>query len=356
MGLRQVAGVASSPLRTHNRAVSADVKPGSTEERKGSRPLSVGNGRARRPGARDPAAAYRRIAWLLILLVLVPSGLLIAIGTILLVRGTPDWNLVLGILVLLFCGLLATGSTLVWVFIAKETGLSQLQTDFVSKVSHELKTPLTSIRLFVETLRLKRAQNPAQVDECLDLLGRETDRLTQRIDQLLEWGRMEAGRRVYDLRPGDFGEVVREALSSCAPIQLQGDAEVHVNIPEKLPPVLIDHPAMVMAVLNLLSNAYKYSGRPRVIDVDVEVIDNGKAIELRVHDNGDGIPVQEHKRIFQKFYRRDDRLSRAQEGSGLGLSIVAHVVRAHRGDVRVESEIGKGSTFHIELPAMEERA
>lgn len=309
--------------------------------------------KARRLGARDPAAAYRRIAWSLILLVLVPSGLLIAIGSILLVRGTPDWNLVLGILVLVFCGLLATGSTLVWVFIAKETGLSQLQTDFVSKVSHELKTPLTSIRLFVETLKLKRMTNPAQVDECLELLARETDRLTQRIDQLLEWGRMEAGRRVYDLRVEDVGSTVREALDHFAPLQLQGDAQVTVNIEENLPKVLLDRPAIVMAVLNLLSNAYKYGGEPREIEVTVEAVDARRAVEIRVRDNGEGIPRDEHKRIFQKFYRRDDRLSRKQEGSGLGLSIVAHMVRAHRGEVRVDSEPGKGATFTIELPAWE---
>ncbi len=309
--------------------------------------------RARRPGARDPAAAYRRIAWLLIALVLVPSGLLIAIGTILLVRGTPDWNLILGLLVLLFCGLLATGTTLVWVFIAKETGLSQLQTDFVSKVSHELKTPLTSIRLFVETLKLKRAQSPEQVDECLDLLARETDRLSQRIDQLLEWGRMEGGRRVYDLRAEDIGAVVREAVDHFAPLQLQGDATVNMQVPDDLPRVAMDRPALVMAILNLLSNAYKYGGSPRVIDVEVEAVDDRKAVEIRVRDNGDGIPRHEHKRIFQKFYRRDDRLSRKQEGSGLGLSIVAHVVRGHRGDVRVESEPGHGATFSIELPSVE---
>lgn len=290
----------------------------------------------------------------MILLVLVPSGLLLVIGTILLVRGTPDWNLILGILVLLFCGLLATGSTLVWVFIAKETGLSQLQTDFVSKVSHELKTPLTSIRLFVETLRLKRMTSPAQVDECLDLLARESDRLTQRIDQLLEWGRMEAGRRVYDLRPDDAGDTVREALTHFAPLQLQGDADVHVEIAESLPRALLDRQALGMAVLNLLSNAYKYGGRPRRIDVSVAPSADRRRILVRVSDNGEGIPPLEHKRIFQKFYRRDDRLSRGQEGSGLGLSIVAHVVRGHRGEVTVESELGRGATFTIALPVHEE--
>jgi two-component system phosphate regulon sensor histidine kinase PhoR len=238
------------------------------------------------------------------------------------------------------------------VFIAKETGLSQLQTDFVSKVSHELKTPLTSIRLFVETLKLKRAQNPAQVEECINLLAKETERLTDRIDQLLEWGRMEAGRRTYDLRPHDLGEVAREALEHFSPLQLQGDAEVSVKIAPALPKAAIDRAAMVMVVLNLLSNAYKYGGRPRRIDITVEPTDGGKAVALSVTDNGEGIPALEHTRIFQKFYRRDDRLSRGQEGSGLGLSIVAHVVRAHRGDVRVDSEVGRGSTFIIELPAL----
>ncbi|MBI2389437.1 MAG: HAMP domain-containing histidine kinase [Deltaproteobacteria bacterium] len=335
----------ATPEDDNRPAVSAEARPSTPEERRA--------GRARRPGARDPAAAYRRIAWSLILLVLVPSGLLIAVGTILLVRGTPDWNLVLGILVLVFVGLLATGTTLVWVFIAKETGLSQLQTDFVSKVSHELRTPLTSIRMFVDTLRLRRASNPVQMDECLDLLARETVRLTERIDQLLEWGRMEAGRRIYDLRPDDIGDVVREALEHFAPLQLQGDAEVRVRIDPDAPRVLVDRPAMVMAILNLLSNAYKYGGHPREIDVEVEKVDAGHAVEIRVRDNGEGIPRAEHKRIFQKFYRRDDRLSRKQEGSGLGLSIVTHVARGHRGEVRLDSEPGKGSTFILELPAFE---
>ncbi|GAC1300391.1 MAG: hypothetical protein NVSMB1_26730 [Polyangiales bacterium] len=306
----------------------------------------------RRPGPRDPARGYRRIAWSLILLVLIPSALLIVLGTILLVRRSPEWNLFLGILVLLFCGLLATGITLIWVFIAKEQNLSQLQTDFVSKVSHELKTPLTSIRLFVDTLKMKRATDPAQIDECLDLLARETARLTDRINQLLEWGRMEAGRKAYDLRSDDVEKVTREAIDSFVPLQLQGDAEVVLTVDAKLPRAKIDRPAVVGAILNLLSNAYKYGGQPRKIAVHVSTNVDRSRVSIAVTDNGQGIPAPEHKRIFQKFYRRDDRLSRMSEGSGLGLAIVAHVARGHRGQIRVTSEEGKGSTFTIELPAL----
>ncbi len=304
--------------------------------------------KTRRPGPRDPAAAYRRIAALIFMLVLLPSMLLIAIGSILVVKRSPDWNTLLGILVLVFCGLLATGSTLVWVFTAKQTSLSQLQTDFVSKVSHELKTPLTSIRLFVETLRLRRTQDPQQIDQCLELLDKETKRLTERIDQLLEWGRMEGGRRVYDLQADDVSAVVAEALEHFSPRNLQGDAEITVKLAQGLPPVLVDRPALSSAVLNLLSNAYKYGGRPRRIELETEQV--GDEVLIRVRDHGSGIPMLEHKRIFQKFYRRDDRLSREQEGSGLGLAMVAHVIKGHRGRVEVESAEGSGSTFTLVLP------
>jgi two-component system phosphate regulon sensor histidine kinase PhoR len=311
-----------------------------------SGPPSPRNGLARRPGPRDPAAGYRRIAWLLILLVLVPSAMMLAVGVILLVRGSPDWNLVLGILVLAFCGLLATGITLVWVFIAKEQNLSQLQTDFVSKISHELRTPLTSIRLFAETLALSRTTDE-QREECLALLTRETERLTGRIDRLLEWGRMEAGRRVYDLQPGDVGDIVREAIDLFpAPTT---DFEMTVEIADGLPEVLVDRAMLQMAVINLLSNAVKYGGKPRQVIVRAVAREGG--VEISVRDNGDGIPPSEHKRIFQKFYRRDDRLSRMTEGSGLGLAIVSHVVKGHRGKITVASDVGKGTEFTIALRA-----
>jgi two-component system phosphate regulon sensor histidine kinase PhoR len=330
------------------------VSDAASTEEPSDRPSNHAPRRVRRPGARDPAAGYRRIAWSLISLVLVPSALLIIVGVILLVRGTPEWNLFLGILVLLFCGCLATGITLVWVFLAKEQNLSQLQTDFVSKVSHELKTPLTSIRLFVDTLAMKRTSNPAQVEECLALLARETERLTDRIDRLLEWGRMEAGRRVYDLRSADVNDVVRDALEHFAPLQLQGNAELRVELAEGAPKVALDRDALGAAVLNLLTNAYKYGGRPRIIDVSVKSDTAREKVLVEVADNGEGIPPSEHKRIFQKFYRRDDRLSRMTEGSGLGLAIVSHIAKGHRGKIRVESEVGHGARFVIELPALKD--
>jgi two-component system phosphate regulon sensor histidine kinase PhoR len=291
---------------------------------------------------------YRRIVLLLIALVIVPTGLLTAVGTLLLVLGEARVNLVMGILVLCFTGAVVTGSVLVWVFVRREANLSQLQSDFVSKVSHELRTPLTSIRMFTETLRLRRGDSELE-NRCVDALAKESLRLQTLIDRLLEWGRMESGRRSFVKRETDAGKVVEAAIQSFEPVREQRGVELEVNIAPDLPPILADHDALVDAVVNLLSNAYKYGGEPRRIAVSAVATDG--RVRISVKDNGGGIEHTEHKRIFQKFYRVDDRLARQSEGSGLGLAIVEHIVRAHGGHVELESELGKGSTFSLVLAA-----
>jgi two-component system, OmpR family, phosphate regulon sensor histidine kinase PhoR len=291
---------------------------------------------------------YRRIVLLLIALVIVPTGLLTAVGTLLLVLGEARVNLVMGILVLCFAGAVVTGSVLVWVFVRREANLSQLQSDFVSKVSHELRTPLTSIRMFTETLRLRRG-DPELENRCVDALGKESMRLQTLIDRLLEWGRMESGRRVFIKRETDTGKVVEAAIQSFEPVRERRGVELEVHVQPDLPAILGDHDALVDAVVNLLSNAYKYAGEPRRIEVSATLRDGG--VRISVKDNGGGIPRIEHKRIFQKFYRVDDRLARQREGSGLGLAIVEHIVRAHGGRVELESEVGRGSTFSLVLAA-----
>jgi two-component system phosphate regulon sensor histidine kinase PhoR len=296
---------------------------------------------------------YRRIVLLLVALVIVPTGLLTAVGTLMLVLGEAKMNLVMGILVLCFTGAVVTGSVLVWVFVRREANLSQLQSDFVSKVSHELRTPLTSIRMFTETLRLRRG-DPAVEDRCVDALGKESVRLQTLIDRLLEWGRMESGRRVFIKRETDAGKVVEAAIQSFEPVRERRGVELDVHVDPGLPVILADHDALVDAVVNLLSNAYKYGGEPRRIGVSASASDG--RVRISVKDNGGGIPHAEHKRIFQKFYRVDDRLARQKEGSGLGLAIVEHIVRAHGGRVELESELGKGSTFSLVLTSQHPQA
>jgi two-component system phosphate regulon sensor histidine kinase PhoR len=293
---------------------------------------------------------YRRIVQLLVYLVIIPAALLLSLGIVMMFLREYQLNLLMGILIVSFVAWAVTGVILVWVFLRREANLSELQADFVSKVSHELRTPLTAIRLFAETLDRKK-DDPETVEKCIRALDSETEKLSRRIERLLDWGRMEAGRRLYDLRPESVGDIVRGALDAFAPVRTDGAIELDCNIDEHLPMVLADRGAIIDALLNLLSNAHKYGGTPPKIRVHAGRAPKNR-IFIEVTDNGEGIPRPEHRRIFEKFYRIDDRLSRKREGSGLGLAIVNHIIRGHKGSVAVESTPGKGSTFRISLNAV----
>jgi two-component system, OmpR family, phosphate regulon sensor histidine kinase PhoR len=290
---------------------------------------------------------YRRIVILLVSLVIIPTFLLVSLGVILLFLGEAQLNLLMGILVMVLSGATVTGVILVWVFVRREASLSRLQSDFVSKVSHELKTPLTSIRLFSETLALRRG-DPTAEQKCIEGLERETTRLQELIDRLLDWGRMESGRREFVIRETDLKSIIDNALDAFETHRQRRSVELSVQIPRETLRVWADRGAVSDALLNLLTNAYKYGGDPVKVSVTVEELPS--VVKVKVTDNGAGIPDIEHKRIFQKFYRVDDRLSREREGSGLGLAIVKHVMKAHGGRVELESLPGRGSTFALVLP------
>lgn len=274
---------------------------------------------------------YRRIVQLLVGLVIVPTGLILALGIVLLVLKEVQANVLYGLLLLSFVAISVTGIILVLVFLRREANLSELQADFVSKVSHELKTPLTAIRLFLETL--ERAKDDPEVQaQCIDGLVKESNRLTRLIDRLLDWGRMEAGRKYYDLQPDTVEGILNDAVAAFAPDRWP-EMRFTMTLENDLPGVLADRVAMVEAVVNLLSNARKYGGHPEVILRGKRL---GDRIAIEVQDDGNGVPLGEERRIFEKFYRVDDRLSRVREGSGLGLAIVKHAVKAHHGIVTVE--------------------
>ncbi len=294
---------------------------------------------------------YRRIVQLLVYLVIVPTVLILLVGIVLMFIGNL-FNLLFGVLTVSFVLVVVTGVTLVLVFLRREADLNELQADFVSKVSHELRTPLTSIRLFVDTMARARGDRSTE-DKCLDALGRETDRLTQLIERLLDWGRMEAGRKQFDLNDTAPAGIIENAAEAFAPLrERHPELEFASEVEPGLPLVHADPDAMVDAVGNLLANALKYGGTPPNVRLRAVRVPDGVAFE--VIDNGDGIEHGEHRRIFDKFYRIDDRLSREREGSGLGLAIVKHIVRAHRGRVQLDSMRGHGSTFRIVLPVPNE--
>jgi two-component system, OmpR family, phosphate regulon sensor histidine kinase PhoR len=291
---------------------------------------------------------FSRIVLALVWLIIFPSVVLLGLGIMMLVFNKANLNMLFGILVVTLVGLLATGTVLALVFVRREAVLSKLQSDFVSKVSHELRTPLTSIRMFVETLQLKRVSSPEEVDACLDVLNRETARLTGRIERLLDWGRMEAGKRVYESGPERVEEIVAQALEHFDANLVGRREEVQLELALDLPILYVDRSAIVDALVNLLTNAYKYSPERGRICLSARA--DERYVRISVSDKGVGIARPEHRRIFDKFYRSNELLSSDVEGSGLGLAIVRHVIQAHGGRVELESELGKGSTFTLVLP------
>jgi two-component system phosphate regulon sensor histidine kinase PhoR len=292
---------------------------------------------------------YRRIVQLLVYLVIIPTVLLLSIGIIQMFVEARI-NLLFGILSVSFVSVVVTGVVLVLVFVRREANLSELQADFVSKVSHELRTPLTAIRLMAETI--ERSGDDAKTrQQCTELLVTESERLSRLIERLLDWGRMAAGRKIYELRLENVQDIIDDTVSAYAPrTHLGKDLALAIDVAEDLPQVIVDRAAIVDALVNLVSNAHKYGGTPPVVKVLAQLTPKGE-VGIAVTDNGEGIPRPEQRRIFEKFYRIDDRLSRSKEGSGLGLAIVKHVARAHHARVTVESAPGQGSRFTIVLPA-----
>jgi two-component system phosphate regulon sensor histidine kinase PhoR len=297
-------------------------------------------------GSDDYNRGFRRIVFSLIGLVIVPTALLLVVGIVMLVFYDLRANLLFGLLVVMLVLCLIAGAVLALVFLRQEANLSRLQLDFVSKVSHELRTPLTSIRMFVETLRYEHDQK--NIDTCLNVLQTETERLSARIERLLDWGRMEAGRRIYQLRPDTVEGIVSDSIDHFRAATVGQARALTITIEPELPSVVADRGALVDAMLNLLTNAHKYSPTDRPIVV--RAYRDRQGVHIAVEDEGIGIARAEHHRVFEKFYRSDDRLSRSIEGSGLGLSIVKHVAHAHGGKITLRSLVGHGSVFTLTLP------
>jgi signal transduction histidine kinase len=221
-------------------------------------------------------------------------------------------------------------------------------------VSHELRTPLALIRLYAETLEMGRLTNPEKPQEYYRIIREESERLTALINNILDFSRIEAGRKEYEFRETNLAELVRNTLDSYRYQIEQHGFAFQAQIAEDVPPMQVDREAIARSLLNLVNNAVKYSASEKFLGVKL-YRDNG-AVKIEVIDHGIGIPHSEQSKIFEKFYRAGDPLVHNTKGSGLGLSLVRHIVQAHGGEVSVESAPGKGSKFTIALPVNAVRA
>ncbi|HEX4997286.1 MAG TPA: ATP-binding protein, partial [Terriglobia bacterium] len=256
------------------------------------------------------------------------------------------WFYALSLAVVL--GSILLGGYLLWRDTRREIRLSELRTQFVSSVSHELKTPLTAIRMFAETLQLRGYTDPERHSKYLGTIVNESERLTRLLNNVLDFSRIERGQKSYHLQPTSLPDVVHAAVRAMEyPLAAQG-FNLRVNVADGLPPVPADRDALEQAILNLLTNAMKYSGKSRDIDMRLS-LQNGSAL-IQVEDRGIGIPTKDQSRIFERFYRVQSAENRGVAGTGLGLALVAHIAEGHGGKVEVQSTPGEGSTFSIRLP------
>jgi signal transduction histidine kinase len=240
------------------------------------------------------------------------------------------------------------GAYLLWRDVRRDLKLAEMRSQFVSSVSHELKTPLTSIRMFAETLRLQRSKDPKVQEEYLDTIIKESERLSRLLNNVLDFSKIEQGKKVYHPEPTSLYEVIQATARTMEyPLSRQGFS-LSVQAEDGLPDVCLDRDALEQALLNLLTNAMKYSGNSREIHLKL-LRKNGWAL-IQVTDFGIGIDPREHQRIFEKFYRAASPENEHLPGTGLGLSLVAHFVKAHEGRIEVDSAPGHGSTFTLYLP------
>ncbi len=243
--------------------------------------------------------------------------------------------------------LFVVGSYLIGRAFSKELSVARLKSDFISAVSHEFRTPLATLHQLTENLAEGRVSGEKRLNEYYQTQARATGRLTRLVDRLLDFGRMEAGAFEYRFEPVDIGELVRSVVDEFEHVVNTTGHRLELSIAPDLKSVHVDREAMAQALWNVLDNAIKYSpGRPTVW-IDVAPADGQAAI--RVRDEGPGISQKEQKFLFKKFVRGSAASSSTVKGSGIGLAMVDHIVRAHKGRILVDSTPGQGITFTILL-------
>jgi two-component system, OmpR family, phosphate regulon sensor histidine kinase PhoR len=262
-------------------------------------------------------------------------------------RAQRAYNFVLvGIAV----AVIVVGILVLLIAVRKERKANELKSEFVSNVTHELKTPLTLIRMFAELLSTGRSSSELVSREYAEIITRESDRLSRLIDNVLDFARIERGKAAYKFSPGDLTTVVERVVDLCQYRAEQAGVKLVTQLEPHLPQTELDEDAMTLLLFNLVENALKYGCEGGQGEITVSLARRDGKLALRVADRGPGIPREEQGRIFERFYRAKAVRSQTTRGSGIGLSLVQHIAHAHGGAVHVESDLGKGATFEVTIP------
>ena len=262
-------------------------------------------------------------------------------------------RVVLGSLIGLLVVAIAIGGWLIVADLKRQLTLARQKTDFVSNVSHELKTPLTSIRMFSELLAEGRVQEPERQKHFLSIITAETARLTRLINNVLDFAKLERGEKKYQFEPVDVAALARETCETYRAHLESTGFTLQCDLPNQPLPVQADRDALAQVLVNLLSNAEKYGGEKKQMELAAEQY--GSSVAVRVLDRGAGVPAGCEEKIFEQFFRAHDSLSSGIQGSGLGLTLARQIARAHGGEVTYSRREGGGSCFTLRLPAEPQR-
>jgi signal transduction histidine kinase len=252
------------------------------------------------------------------------------------------WTGSLVILLILVIGAFAARA------IGRQIRLNKMKNDFIATVSHELKTPLSSMRVLVDTLLEGNIKDETQTEEYLRMTAKENERLSRMIDNFLTFSRMERNKKAFEMTPTNPVSIANDAAEAVRTKYAAHNCQFMVDIAENLPEIAADHGAMVTVLVNLLDNACKYTGDTK--QIALKVFAEKDNVCFAVSDNGIGLAHRHIRKIFDSFYQVDNSLARKVEGCGLGLSIVKFIVDAHKGKISVDSKPGKGSTFTVKIP------
>lgn len=285
--------------------------------------------------------------------VVVPSVLTLSVGIVALALWQEATGLVIGVLTLSFAASAIAGGISAVIFVRRSARLSEMQAEFVSNVSHQLRTPLAGLMLVAETFEAGHGEDAARRALLVEMLGDEVRRLDVLIARILTWRRLDEGAPQLVRELLEVGPVVDESVRRIARLPEARRATISVSLAEELPRVLGDPEMLTQAVSNLIHNGVKFAGARGPIVVSASRVDGHVLIAVR--DSGPGIGEEERQKVFNRFYQAPEH-RRVHVGTGLGLAIVKHIAEAHKGHVELATALGSGSTFALWLPEAEESA